>query len=242
MIKFFRNFRKNLLNEDKTTKYFKYAIGEIVLVVIGILIALQINNWNENRKLRKEEKQILTILKTEYLYNRLELNRSIGKAERMYQRSDSLLNMYQEEINEYDEIKLKRLIRSLISYPTFDPSNGALNDLIGSGRLNIIQNELLRLRLSQWFGMLQDVKEDEQRLMGFGDEYIIPLQLDLLTLNKKSKFSNEASKIFKSKRIENMITRINLSANYLLDPNYKMLEKEIDEILAIIEKELKNKE
>ena len=50
MIKFFRNIRKSLLNEGKTSKYLKYAIGEIVLVVIGILIALQINNWNEHRK------------------------------------------------------------------------------------------------------------------------------------------------------------------------------------------------
>jgi uncharacterized protein (UPF0335 family) len=50
MIKFFRNIRKNLLSEGKTSKYFKYAIGEIVLVVIGILIALSINNWNEERK------------------------------------------------------------------------------------------------------------------------------------------------------------------------------------------------
>jgi len=50
MIKFFRNIRKQLLDEGKTGKYFKYAIGEIVLVVIGILIALQINNWNEHRK------------------------------------------------------------------------------------------------------------------------------------------------------------------------------------------------
>ena len=50
MIKFFRKIRHNLINEGKTTKYLKYAIGEIVLVVIGILIALQINNWNEQRK------------------------------------------------------------------------------------------------------------------------------------------------------------------------------------------------
>ena len=50
MIKFFRSIRKSLLSEGKKSKYFKYAIGEIVLVVIGILIALQINNWNENRK------------------------------------------------------------------------------------------------------------------------------------------------------------------------------------------------
>ena len=48
MIKFFRKIRQNLLSEGKSRKYFKYAIGEIVLVVIGILIALQINNWNEN--------------------------------------------------------------------------------------------------------------------------------------------------------------------------------------------------
>lgn len=49
MIKFFRKIRQNLVMENKTSKHFKYAIGEIVLVVIGILIALQINNWNSNR-------------------------------------------------------------------------------------------------------------------------------------------------------------------------------------------------
>jgi len=55
MIKLFRNIRKNLLNEGKTASYLKYAIGEIVLVVIGILIALQINNWNQRRLDRIEE-------------------------------------------------------------------------------------------------------------------------------------------------------------------------------------------
>jgi len=54
MIKFFRHIRKRLLSENKTGNYFKYAIGEIILVVIGILIALQINNWNEERKLQNE--------------------------------------------------------------------------------------------------------------------------------------------------------------------------------------------
>ncbi len=55
MIKFFRNIRQNLLKEGKTQKYLKYAIGGIVLVVIGILIALQINNWNEGKKLHVKE-------------------------------------------------------------------------------------------------------------------------------------------------------------------------------------------
>ncbi|MEH6514267.1 DUF6090 family protein [Maribacter arcticus] len=62
MIKFFRKIRQNLLNEGKTTKYFKYAIGEIVLVVLGILIALSINNWNDARKDRITEKELYRTL------------------------------------------------------------------------------------------------------------------------------------------------------------------------------------
>ena len=60
MIKFFRKIRQNLLMENKTGKYFKYAIGEIILVVVGILIALSINNWNENQKQKKQLDAIYT--------------------------------------------------------------------------------------------------------------------------------------------------------------------------------------
>jgi hypothetical protein len=64
MIKFFRKIRQNLLSEGKTGKYFKYAIGEIILVVVGILIALSINNCNENRKDRIIEKELIIELIT----------------------------------------------------------------------------------------------------------------------------------------------------------------------------------
>ncbi|MAB47296.1 MAG: hypothetical protein CMC05_01570 [Flavobacteriaceae bacterium] len=73
MIKFFRKIRYNLMSENKTGKYFKYAIGEIILVVIGILIALQINNWNESRKeqrlLQTYYKQILEDLDEQKKYS-----------------------------------------------------------------------------------------------------------------------------------------------------------------------------
>jgi len=69
MIKFFRSIRKNLLNEGKTVKYFKYAIGEIVLVMIGILLALQVNNWNQDRQQRQKEKKILIELKRDLVSN-----------------------------------------------------------------------------------------------------------------------------------------------------------------------------
>ena len=64
MIKFFRKIRYNYMATAKSGKYFKYAIGEIILVVIGILIALSINNWNENRKLHQEELNLLAEVKS----------------------------------------------------------------------------------------------------------------------------------------------------------------------------------
>ena len=62
MIKFFRKIRRNLLSEGKTGKYLKYAFGEIMLVVLGILIALQINNWNEGRKEKNNQRSVLSNL------------------------------------------------------------------------------------------------------------------------------------------------------------------------------------
>lgn len=69
MIKFFRRIRKQLLTENETGKYFKYAFGEIILVVIGILIALGINNWNENRKNSDSEYVLLQKLMEENSIN-----------------------------------------------------------------------------------------------------------------------------------------------------------------------------
>ena len=74
MIKFFRKIRQNLLMENKTSRYFKYAIGEIILVVIGILIALQINNWNEIKKLKNEEIKMLKVIRDGIAKDTLNLN------------------------------------------------------------------------------------------------------------------------------------------------------------------------
>ena len=76
MIKFFRTIRKDLMQQNKTGKYLKYAIGEILLVVLGILIALQINNWNESRKATRQEVKILNELKNDLNTNLTEIKES----------------------------------------------------------------------------------------------------------------------------------------------------------------------
>jgi hypothetical protein len=79
MIKFFRKIRQNLLSENKFSKYLVYAIGEIVLVVIGILIALSINNWNIEKQERKTEKINLIALQREFIQNKKILNEVIER-------------------------------------------------------------------------------------------------------------------------------------------------------------------
>ena len=78
MIKLFKNIRKNLLKEGKTTNYLKYAIGEIVLVVIGILIALQVNNWNEGRKQNIQKNLIIQSLVTDLKTDTILINKTLN--------------------------------------------------------------------------------------------------------------------------------------------------------------------
>ena len=83
MIKFFIKIRQNSLLEGKSVKYLKYAIGEIILVLIGILIAIQINNWNVNKKNNNQEKQILNLLASEYQENLIEVDKKIDFRNKM---------------------------------------------------------------------------------------------------------------------------------------------------------------
>lgn len=73
MIKFFRKIRQQLLSENKFSKYFIYAIGEIFLVVIGILMALQLNNLNQQKGIHKKQEKHLRLVKGEMINNLKEL-------------------------------------------------------------------------------------------------------------------------------------------------------------------------
>ena len=157
MIKFFRHIRQNLLKEGKTTKlsgmtqsgrYFKYAIGEIILVVIGILIALSINNWNENRKLQNEEINLLLEVKSN-----LEVTLNNFK-------NDTLQNL--NTIYQYQEIE--RYIQEDLPYnPELDEAFGNIGNwwspypimtaytTLKTKGLDIISNASLRNKIANMY-------------------------------------------------------------------------------------------
>jgi hypothetical protein len=98
MIPFFRKIRKTLADDNKPIKYLRYAIGEIILVVIGILIALQINNWNQNRIQFKQEQKILLSLKTDFIESKVRLLESMGMQKNVVRKSSDLIKIYEGKI------------------------------------------------------------------------------------------------------------------------------------------------
>ena len=105
MIKFFRNIRQNLLSEGNTGKYFKYALGEIVLVVVGILIALQINNWNEYRKDISKSRAILGEFKKDLASDTMGINRVVRLLERRTSYEAWALNRVVYDTSQVDSLK-----------------------------------------------------------------------------------------------------------------------------------------
>jgi hypothetical protein len=132
------------MEKNKTGKYFKYAIGEIILVVIGILIALGINNWNENRKTQEKIKQFLVSLKSELRNDLTEIN---GVTEAQVSRSNSITQAI--ELSKNSNVKTIILTDSIKYYNpgsnfTFFPTVGSYNAANNAGLIENINNVELK--------------------------------------------------------------------------------------------------
>ena len=118
MIKFFRKIRQKLLTENKFSKYFLYAIGEIILVVIGILIALQINNWNEKIKF---EKNVATILE--------ELKQDLVSDIKYFENLDSVYNKWNIQADGILKALRDRSIHQIEDIDEYMVGRGSMNNL-----------------------------------------------------------------------------------------------------------------
>ena len=145
MIKLFRNIRQSLLAEGKTTKYLKYAAGEILLVVIGILIALQINNWNEDRKLKKETYQVLLQMQDDFSRNQNELKLKIEQHKFVKESVDELSSLVSPNPIKIEQSKLDSLMFSMIYIPEFNVSTS----IASSEKLGLVDDQL-KAYIGEW--------------------------------------------------------------------------------------------
>ncbi len=248
MIKLFRRIRQNLLNEGKTTKYFKYAIGEIILVVIGILLALQINTWNENRKAKIEETAIL-----ESLYENLVIAK---------QQSDSLIT---------EEISLKQLLIQVlevepkpteIEKPITDalfksavwdlqsdlPIINTYENLKNTNKLSLVKNKKINEKFSDLdfqFKRVQDILADRLSVHQVRIDNILENDINFIPLVKSNvpeiNITNEISTNYKNilcdKRIRNLIGMKLTFTQDVIDRR-KDLDREMKLLISLIETEL----
>ncbi len=177
MLTFLRKVRKSLIESGAVRKYLLYAIGEIALVVIGILIALQINNWNEWRKDRIMEQALLLQLHEEFIDNRVHLARTVDGNREILQNLTKLMTLFPINANSLSKHTLKDcqsfLRRAGVAY-TFNPSNAIINALTNQNSFNLITDQVLREEVLKWHSILDDYLDDEMMNSKHSAEQIGP--------------------------------------------------------------------
>lgn len=155
MIKFFRKIRYNLVDQNKTGKYLKYAIGEIILVVIGIIIALQVNNWNESRKNRILEQDYYCRILDDFNLEQRHIEEYQTIANQKIEAAKQLLNdMYRSDKENYtlmnNWIDTQRL-------PVYVPRRVAFDDLKTSGNFKLLKDVNIKNSLALYYDDLENI-------------------------------------------------------------------------------------
>ena len=249
MIKFFRKIRYDLMEKNKTGKYFKYAIGEIILVVIGILIALSINNWNENRKSSNEEIAILQSLNKNLILAKKQ-SESLASAEK--DSKDVLLLVLGidtiSSINDKNSISDRIFKDAFWNLENDIPVINTYIDLKNTNKLGLIKNQKIKekftsleVNLNELKGMLDDRLNVQQiRIDDVAENEInfIPLiKSSIPTINITNEKQNNYEQILNNQRIRNLLgIKLNMTQDVL---NYREnLDKDIKELIMLIESEL----
>lgn len=161
MIKFFRRIRQRLISENKFSKYLLYAVGEILLVVIGILIALQINNNNDLRKVRIKEVHYLKNIKTDLKINNLEIDQYIDVRTQSIEAANTIIDHMEgkpiEDLEAFNALGVP-----IYNWQKFHQNNNTFQELVSSGNLALISNDSIKNMLLDIETLYKKLKSEEE--------------------------------------------------------------------------------
>lgn len=244
MIKFFRKIRQKLLSENKFSKYFLYAIGEVILVVIGILIALQINNWNEQRKLKQQQKVILKALHTDFKTNKTLISGGIKKHKYHKDIGLTWINLMRKDTK---NVKKTPYLDSLLfwgpEYKVIDFIDASLNNVINSEKLDLVENTSLKQGLIEYPLFINKYKDLEAVVRSIVIERIRPRNEQYVSLaemlNDSDSFPSDYTSLLKDRKLSNDYVNRHWQLEELLK-DLKNLEEKTDTLIKLIDKELEN--
>lgn len=248
MIKLFRKIRKKLLEENKIRSYLKYGIGEIFLVVIGILIALSINTWNENRKLDQQEKSYLNRLIQENKSDMLTFAAEIERLEKNNEKIANFSNAFKDS-DSSDSLLVHSAREFMIYgslYPGFNPSISTYEDLSSTGNLGIIKDTGLRDQIVTQYQSYKAVEWDFK----INADWAVPIDAPLFIHADALRFDTAiTSFLFPEISIQKMAEEIranqemylrNAALHYWINEDSIKMLKQIKEDTSVLVKTLED--
>ncbi len=184
MIRVFRKLRHELAEKQDYRKYTIYAISEVFLVVIGILIALGLNNWNQDRKEHQEEIKMLLGLHQQLGTDLIQLRDNIASTEA---RRDKVLKIL-ELLDDPDNIDLSEfaiLQLDLTEDDYFVSQRAIFDEAVSSGKLNLIQNDSLRQSIFQYYNAISNERDNDKLQFKVTNELIMPIMVQEVASTKE---------------------------------------------------------
>ncbi len=241
MINFFRKIRKRLADDNKPLKYLRYAIGEIVLVVIGILIALQINNWNEGLKEQRRIHAYLLMLSDEIKTNlgRLDLSQEYADAHSQYNMNAlNALNSDSADTLSVEMLHILTMERG--PFVKWELVRSSFDDLINSGALENMRDSLLRNQIFSMEASFKRYGNADKDVRIVWEQQIRPYHLahsneswilGRFDASKKFNFNTEMEAFIHNRTYSNMLT-----GNIIFIHNYVVAIEDIrNEFKATLE-------
>lgn len=238
MLRFFRNIRQQGLTRNKASKYLLYALGEILLVVIGILIALSIDNWNTDHQLKKTERKYLGEIRDNLTFDLRDIRFNINFNEDKLNSNEIILNYLKAETPYSDTLEFHF---SNLLYSTRTLPNASSYEALKSKGLDIITNDSLRQLITTLYDFAYknaidfETKDDHpQQFHVLWPEVI--KAIDMVVVWREAKPIDQNS-LLKNYPLKNAITANIFIRKYMLD-TYKKLLKRVEETIKAIDKEL----
>ena len=240
MIKFFRKIRQRMLIENRFSKYLVYAIGEIILVMIGILLAIQVNNWNEEKKERGLEKSYLTNLKKD-----LERDKE-GLLDIANKRKEKVvaLNVLLEQVDIENPAEYPTDISShfftMTAWIAFNPNENAITEILSSGDLRIIQKQEIKDNLLELRNKYKELTDVRAHLRREYEEYIYNTvyKVDDFRLIKSKEGQRKYFRtVLQIPTFSNGMISARINQNGLIKQSEEIIDL-IDQLLQQIEEEL----
>ena len=173
-----------MLSEGKTGRYFKYALGEIILVVIGILIALQINTWNQNRIERNEESSIIAKLHKDFKENKKSIQGFIVTNKNEMKAQMELMGLIGASREELTKHNLDSLFYVSFGANELYFADNTLKNIMNSGQLNLLKNEAINDLLYKWNVLSEIRKVRMDKLDDWVNDKFIPYLLSRISFKE----------------------------------------------------------